>query len=151
MPLGIGPQLWARISLVLRHMCGICLCICAIGSFYWQIRIISAAPMDISWATDTVQLCFIIGIFRWLLPDTISYKHCCSMGFYSNSCFKNQPRTMSSDTGASILNEGLACIGQRIASILIQPANKDNHYITSLHNKVVSIFYSFKSVWIPVN
>jgi len=73
------------------------------------------------------------------------------MGFYSNSCFKNQPRTMSSNTSTSILDEGLAYIGQRIASILIQPANKDNHYITSLHNKVVSIFYSFKSVWIPVN
>jgi len=73
------------------------------------------------------------------------------MGFYSNSCFKNQPHTMSSNIGASILDEGLACIGQRIASILIQPANKDNHYITSLHNKVVSIFYSFKSVWIPIN
>ncbi len=58
---------------------------------------------------------------------------------------------MSSDTGTFILNEGLACIGQRIASILIQPADKDNHYITSLHNKVVSIFYSFKSVWIPIN
>jgi hypothetical protein len=46
---------------------------------------------------------------------------------------------MSSDTGSSIIVEGLACIGQRIASILIQPADKDKNYIASLHNEVVGI------------
>ncbi len=56
-----------------------------------------------------------------------------------HSCFKNQSHTMSSNTGASILDEALACIGQRIASILIQPAEKDKHYIASLHNEVVRI------------
>jgi hypothetical protein len=52
-------------------------------------------------------------------------------------CFMNQPHTMSSDTGTSILDEALACIGQRIASVLIQPADKDKNYIISLHNEVV--------------
>jgi len=48
---------------------------------------------------------------------------------------------MSSDTGASILDEALACIGQRIAAILIQPADtgKDNFYVASLRNEVVGI------------
>ncbi len=46
---------------------------------------------------------------------------------------------MSTSTGTSILEEALACIGHRIASILIQPAEKDKHYIASLHNEVVSI------------
>ena len=49
---------------------------------------------------------------------------------------------MSSDTGTSILDEGLACIGQRIASILIQPADKDENYIASLRNEVVGIFFA---------
>jgi len=44
---------------------------------------------------------------------------------------------MPTDAPASILEEALACIGQRIASILIQPAEKDHNYITSLHNEVV--------------
>jgi hypothetical protein len=104
---------------------------------YRQRQRISPEPLTRS---SYALISGIIGIFRRLLPDTISYKHCCSMGCYSNSCFKNQPRTMSSDTGTSILDEGLACIGQRVASILIQPADKDKHYITSLHNEVVSIF-----------
>jgi hypothetical protein len=46
---------------------------------------------------------------------------------------------MSSDPTISILDEALACMGQRIASILIQPAKKDKTYITSLHNEVVII------------
>jgi hypothetical protein len=46
---------------------------------------------------------------------------------------------MPSGIAASILGEALACIGQRIASILIQPAEKDNNYIASLHNEVVGI------------
>jgi len=48
---------------------------------------------------------------------------------------------MSFDTGTFILDEGLACIGQRIASILIQPADKDENYIASLRNEVVGIFF----------
>jgi hypothetical protein len=46
---------------------------------------------------------------------------------------------MSSSTGASIFDEALAYIGQRISSILIQPVDKDLNYISSLHNEVVSI------------
>jgi len=56
-----------------------------------------------------------------------------------HSCFKNQSYAMSSNEGASILDEALACIGQRIASILIQPAEKEHNYIASLHNEVVGI------------
>ena len=48
---------------------------------------------------------------------------------------------MSSSTGAAILDEALACIGHRIASILIQPARQDETYIASLYNEVVSISY----------
>ncbi len=54
-------------------------------------------------------------------------------------CFKSQMHSMTSVTGTSILNEALACIGQRIAFILIQPADKDENYIASLHNEVVCI------------
>ena len=46
---------------------------------------------------------------------------------------------MSSNTSTSILDEALACIGQRITSILIQPAAKEQNYIVSLHNEVVHI------------
>ena len=46
---------------------------------------------------------------------------------------------MSSDPAISILDEALACMGQRIASILIQPAEKNKTYIASLHNEVVMI------------
>ena len=48
---------------------------------------------------------------------------------------------MSSITGASILNEALACIGQRIISILTQPVHKDKNYIASLHNEVVGFMF----------
>jgi hypothetical protein len=48
---------------------------------------------------------------------------------------------MSSDTGTSILDEALACIGQRIAFIIVHPSDKDHHYIASLHNEVVGIVY----------
>ena len=51
---------------------------------------------------------------------------------------------MPSDTSASILEEALACIGQRIASALIQPQAADkneNYYIASLHNEVVGIYW----------
>jgi hypothetical protein len=44
------------------------------------------------------------------------------------------------NAGASILDEALACIGGRIALILIQPGDKDQNYVTSLHNEVVGIF-----------
>ena len=58
------------------------------------------------------------------------------------SCFKHKPPTtgMSPKAGASILEEALVCIGQRIATILIQPTDRDKNYITSLYNEVVGIF-----------
>jgi hypothetical protein len=46
---------------------------------------------------------------------------------------------MSSDPTIFILDEALTYMGQRIASILIQPTKKDKTYITSLHNEVVII------------
>jgi hypothetical protein len=46
---------------------------------------------------------------------------------------------MSSNTDTSILDEALVCIGERIASALIQPANRDKNYVASLHNEVVGI------------
>jgi len=48
---------------------------------------------------------------------------------------------MQSSTDLSILDEALACIGQRIVSIFIQPTEKDEIYITSLHNEVVGFFW----------
>jgi len=57
----------------------------------------------------------------------------------AHSCFKGQPLAMSSDKCTSILDDALACIGQRIASALIQPSNKDKHYIASLRHEVVGI------------
>jgi hypothetical protein len=51
----------------------------------------------------------------------------------------SQTHSMSSISGTSILDEALACIGQRIAFILIQSADKDENYIASLHNEVVGI------------
>jgi hypothetical protein len=47
--------------------------------------------------------------------------------------------SMSSDTGACILDEALASIGQRIAFIIVHPSHKDQHYIASLRNEVVGI------------
>ena len=47
---------------------------------------------------------------------------------------------MQPSADLSILDEALACIGQRIASVLIQPAEKDEIYIASLHNEVVRFF-----------
>jgi hypothetical protein len=56
------------------------------------------------------------------------------------SCFKRQQlHAMSSDAGASIFDDALACLGQRIAFILIRSADKDTNYIVSLHNEVVSV------------
>jgi hypothetical protein len=46
---------------------------------------------------------------------------------------------MSSDAGASLLDAALACIGQRISTILHLPGDKDENFISSLHNEVVSI------------
>jgi hypothetical protein len=46
---------------------------------------------------------------------------------------------MPSNAGTSILEEALACIGQRIDSILTQAGDKDKNYIASLHNEVVCI------------
>lgn len=53
---------------------------------------------------------------------------------------------MSSNTGASILDDALICIGQRIASALIQPAKQDKTYIASLHNEVVGILIAKECV-----
>ncbi len=49
------------------------------------------------------------------------------------------PSIMSDETGTSILDGALACIGQRITTIFLQPGNKDKNYIASFHNEVVSI------------
>lgn len=46
---------------------------------------------------------------------------------------------MSAETGTSVLDAALACIGQRITTILLQPGDKDKNYIASFHNEVVSI------------
>jgi hypothetical protein len=103
-----------------------------ISNFSWKV--ISAVLMKISAATDMemmVQRHLNIGIYQRQLPDAISYKHCCSIDLYF---------TMSSNTGASILDEALACIGQRITFILVHPADKDQNYIASLCNEVVGIF-----------
>jgi hypothetical protein len=45
---------------------------------------------------------------------------------------------MSSETGTSILDAALSCIGKRISMIMLQSGDKDENYIASLHNKVVS-------------
>ncbi|KAF8261276.1 hypothetical protein EI94DRAFT_1705649 [Lactarius quietus] len=45
---------------------------------------------------------------------------------------------MSSETGASILDSVLTCIGERISIILHQPGDKDESYIASLHNEVLT-------------
>jgi len=93
--------------------------------------------MEISGVTDMVQLCLLISNFQQQLPDRISHiSFAVSQNIHSPF---NWPHAMSPKTGAFIFNEALACIGQRIASILIQPANKDKNYIISLHNKVVGI------------
>jgi hypothetical protein len=84
--------------------------------------------MEISGAIGMAQLCLIIVL---------------GGSFQVQFLFKNQnqPRTMSpnASTGTSVLDEALACIGQRIASILTHPADKDQNSITSLHNEVVGI------------
>lgn len=54
--------------------------------------------------------------------------------------FKSQPNTMPFDSDISILDEALVCIGQRITSILIEPAQRDSNYVGSLHNEVVRRF-----------
>ena len=77
-----------------------------------------------------------IGIFRQQLPDAILQSH---LPLYPASNSTTHPCNMSSKTD-SILDEALACFGQRIASILIQPAGeKDINYIASLRNEVVGI------------
>ncbi|KAF8264064.1 hypothetical protein EI94DRAFT_1703534 [Lactarius quietus] len=51
---------------------------------------------------------------------------------------------MSSQTerGASIFDDALACISDRISIILLQASDKDKNYIASLHNEVLA------AVWI---
>jgi ethanolamine ammonia-lyase large subunit len=51
---------------------------------------------------------------------------------------------MSTETGASILDGVLICIGDRISAILLNPADKDEKYIASLHNEVASITLRYK-------
>jgi hypothetical protein len=46
---------------------------------------------------------------------------------------------MSSETGVSILDAALACFGERVSAIFLQPGKKNENYIASLHNEVVSI------------
>jgi hypothetical protein len=46
---------------------------------------------------------------------------------------------MSSQARKSILDDALTCIGNRISTILLRPGDKDENYIISLHNEVVSI------------
>ena len=48
---------------------------------------------------------------------------------------------MSSNADTSILDDALACIGQRIAAIVIRSAGQDEMYVSSLHNEVVGISY----------
>ena len=95
-------------------------------------------PMEISGSSEMVYLWLIVGIF---FGRTFRLQFLISVAVTRDlhSCFKNQPYAMSSNEGASILDEALACISQRIASILIQPAEKEQNYIASLHNEVVGI------------
>ncbi|KAN0128328.1 hypothetical protein V8E53_013833 [Lactarius tabidus] len=48
---------------------------------------------------------------------------------------------MLSETGTSILSAVLTCIGERICAILLQPGNKAETYITSLHNEVLAAMW----------
>ena len=48
---------------------------------------------------------------------------------------------MSSNPDASILDDVLTYIGQRIAAIIIHSAGQDEMYVSSLHNEVVGISY----------
>ena len=88
---------------------------------------------------DMVQLHLIIGFFWRQLSAGIQFLIGIVALLCLHFCFQNQPHIMSSNTEASILDDALACIGQRITSILIQPANNDQNYIASLHNEVVRI------------
>ena len=59
---------------------------------------------------------------------------------------------MLSETSTSILDAVLACIGERISTILLQPGDKAENYIASLHNEVVSnsvchSFYALFKLW----
>src|SRR5258708_16935602 len=83
---------------------------------YWQlllvIIIISAASMEISGVTDMVQLRLLIGNFQWQLPDRISHiSFAVSQNIHSPF---NLPHAMSPEIGASIFDEALAFIVQRI-------------------------------------
>jgi hypothetical protein len=51
---------------------------------------------------------------------------------------------MSPNANASVLEEALACIGQRIAAILMHPADKDKDHIVSLRNEVVGVFSAWE-------
>ncbi|KAH9008464.1 hypothetical protein EDB85DRAFT_2164363 [Lactarius pseudohatsudake] len=47
---------------------------------------------------------------------------------------------MSTETGASILDAVLTCIGDRISAILLNSADKDEKYIASLHNELAAVW-----------
>jgi hypothetical protein len=51
---------------------------------------------------------------------------------------------MSAETGSSVLDGALTCIGERISTILFRHGDKDKNYIASLHNEVVSIIQCSK-------
>jgi hypothetical protein len=92
--------------------------------------------MEILRTTDTVKLRLISGIFSAAYRRNFSQ----ALLLHRTLILLQEPlRTMPSVTGTSILDEALVCIGQRIASILIQPADVDKNYVASLHNEVVSI------------
>lgn len=57
----------------------------------------------------------------------------------SHSHLNYRPHIMSAETGSSILDGAIACIGERISAILLRPGDEDKNYITSLHNEVVSV------------
>jgi hypothetical protein len=66
------------------------------------------------------------------------------MAIPSHSHLNYRPHIMSAETGASILDAALACIGNRISAILLRPGEKDENHIASLHNEVVSTTQSSK-------
>jgi len=78
---------------------------------------------------------------QWKSPEPLSAAVLDKHRYYirPSLLFKNYLHAMSPNTAASILDEALVCIGQRIASALIQPTKQDETYITSLHNEVVGI------------
>jgi hypothetical protein len=85
-----------------------------------------------TWAS----LRLIIGIFRWHLPSAISYKYCCFIGLSFPTL--EAIHTPCNPAQTSLYwTKHLVALAKRIAFIFIQPTEKDEIYITSLHNEVV--------------